>query len=56
MHTSVVIDIVLLIVIVAGIFGYRQRASYQMGDSVLVIVSSLAALFLFLFAIGVIHL
>jgi hypothetical protein len=50
---STIIDIILLIVILAGIFSYRVRATYQTSGG---FVAALAALILFLIAMRVIHL
>lgn len=53
MSLSLVIAIILLIVVLAGIFSYRINATYQSVGS---FVAAIAALLLFLMAIGVIHL
>jgi len=50
--TSVLIAIVLFIVVLAGIFSYRINAAYHTVGS---FVAAIAALLLFLMAIGVIH-
>lgn len=52
MSTGLLIAIVLLIIVFAGIFIYRVQASYHAIGS---FVAALAALLLFLMAIGVIH-
>lgn len=52
MSTSVIIAIVLLIVVFAGIFIYRVQASYHAAGS---FVAAIAALLLFLMAVGVVH-
>jgi hypothetical protein len=52
MSTHLIIALILLIVVLAGIFAYRYRASYATVGS---FVAALAALLLFLMAIGVIH-
>jgi hypothetical protein len=58
MHLSVVIAIILLIVVFGGLFSYRvnavnTNASYQTVGS---FVAGIAALLLFLMAIGVLNL
>lgn len=52
MSTGVLIAIVLLIVVFAGIFIYRVRVGYQTVGS---FVAAIAALLLFLMAVGVLH-
>jgi hypothetical protein len=53
MSLSIIIAIILLIVVLAGIFSYRYRASYQTVGS---FVAAIAALLLFLMAVGILHL
>jgi hypothetical protein len=53
MSTHLLIAIVLLIVVLAGIFAYRMNAAYHSIGS---FVAAIAALILFLMAIGTIHL
>jgi hypothetical protein len=52
MSLGLLIALILLIVVLAGIFAYRWRAGYQTVGS---FVAAIAALLLFLMAIGVIH-
>ena len=52
MHLSVLIAIILLIVTLMGIFSYKVNVTYQTFGN---IVAAIAALLLFLMAIGVIH-
>jgi uncharacterized Tic20 family protein len=53
MHLSVLIAIILLIVTLMGIFSYKVNVTYQTFGG---FVAAIAALLLFLMAIGVIHL
>lgn len=53
MGVSVLIAIILLIVTLAGIFSYKVNAAYQTFCG---FVAAIAALFLFLLAIHVVHL
>ncbi len=53
MALSLLIAIILLIVVLLGVFSYRVNAAYQ---GVGGFVAAIAALLLFLMAIGVIHL
>jgi hypothetical protein len=52
MSLSLLIALILLIVVLLALFAYRYRASYAGVGS---IVGAIAALILFLMAIGVIH-
>jgi hypothetical protein len=52
MSLGLIIALILLIVVLAGIFAYRWRATYATVGS---FVAAIAALLLFLMAIGVIH-
>lgn len=53
MSLSLLIAIILLIVVLAGIFSYRINVAYQTVGG---FIAAIAALLLFLMAIGVIHL
>ena len=52
MSLALLIAIILLIVVLAGIFAYRANAAYGTVGS---FVAAIAALLLFLMAVGVIH-
>ncbi len=52
MNTSVLIAIILLIIVLVGIFAGRMNAAYHTVGS---FVAAIAALVLFLMAIGVVH-
>ncbi len=52
MNTSVLIAIILLIIVLVGIFAYRVNDAYRSIGS---FVAAIAALVLFLMAIGVVH-
>ncbi len=52
MSTSVLIAIVLFIIVLAGVFSYRINAAYHVVGG---FVAAIAALLLFLMAVGVIH-
>ncbi len=52
MSLGLLIAIILLIIVLAGIFAYRYRATYAGVGS---FVAAIAALLLFLMAVGLIH-
>ncbi len=52
MSLGLFIAIVLLIIVFAGVFSYRMNAAYHTVGS---FVAAIAALILFLMAVGVIH-
>ena len=52
MTTSILIDIILFIIALAGIFSYRIKAAYSSIGS---FIAAIALLLLFLLAIGAIH-
>lgn len=53
MNTNVLIAIIMFVIVVLGMFAYRVNQAYQTLGNV---VTFIAALILFLMAIGVIHL